>query len=46
MVSVMKEGDEAILERAFAQKFVPDSWELINVYKLFDHSLDVDLESS
>lgn len=43
MVKSMADGDEAVLERAFAQKFVPDSWELINVYKLYDHSLDVEV---
>ena len=30
------------IERAFTQKFSPDSYELLNVYKLYDDSLEVE----
>lgn len=42
MAGSMAEGDLAGLERAFSQKFVPDSYELINIYKLYDESLSVE----
>jgi len=33
------------LERAFSQVFIPDSYELINVYKLYDIDLSLELEA-
>ena len=41
MLSVIDANDESNLERAFSQSFCPDSYELINVYKLYDDSLEI-----
>ena len=35
-------GGDGEIERAFNQKFIPDSYELINVYKLYDVDLLVE----
>jgi len=35
MSSAMYDGKEADFERAFEHEFVPDNYELINVYKLY-----------
>ena len=39
---VSMSGADGEVERAFNQKFVPDSYELINVYKLYDTDLTVE----
>ena len=36
------EGGLSEVDRAFTQKFIPDSYELLNVYKLYDETLIVD----
>ena len=41
MAAAMMSG-KCEVERAFAQKFIPDSYELINVYKLYDETLQVE----
>ena len=46
MLSVMDGTEESNLERAFNQSFCPDSYELINVYKLYNESEEVELRSS
>ena len=38
MATAMTTGGEAKLERAFSQLFSPDTYELINVYKLYDEA--------
>ena len=35
----MSDHQAAELERAFETNFVPDSYELVNVYKLYDSNL-------
>ena len=40
MSSALYEGREAELERAFEHEFIPDAYELINVYKLYETDLD------
>ena len=42
MAGSMAESQLAELERAFSQSIVPDSYELINVYKLYDETLEVE----
>ena len=42
MSTAMTGGAEGDLERAFSQTFEPDSYELINVYKLYDVDLEID----
>ena len=46
MLSVIDGTDESNLERAFSQIFFPDSYELINVYKLYNESEEVELRDS
>ena len=46
MLSVMDGTEESNLERAFNQSFCPDSYELINVYKLYNESEEVELRDS
>ena len=46
MLSVMDGTEESNLERAFSQNFCPDSYELMNVYKLYNESEDVELRDS
>ena len=41
MLTSMAQGESAALERAFSHTFKPDSYEVLNVYKLYDQSLDV-----
>ena len=38
MATAMTTEGEAKLERAFSQLFSPDTYELINVYKLYDEA--------
>ena len=46
MLSVMDGTDESNLERAFSQNFCPDSYELMNVYKLYNESEEVEMRDS
>ena len=46
MLSVMDATDESNLERAFSQNFCPDSYELMNVYKLYNESEEVEMRDS
>ena len=43
MATAMANGEAASLERAFRQVFTPDAYELINVYKLYDETLEVEI---
>jgi hypothetical protein len=43
MLMSMAEGEETVLERAFSQILVPDSYELLNVYKLYDKELELEI---
>ena len=42
MSSALYEGREKEFERAFEHEFIPDTYELINVYKLYE---DIDYDS-
>ena len=42
MSSALYEGREKEFERAFEHEFIPDTYELINVYKLYE---DIDSDS-
>ena len=44
MSSAMYQGKEADFERAFEHDFSPDSYELINIYKLYYNEADGDDE--
>ena len=46
MQSVMQATEESNLERAFSQNFCPDSYELINVYKLYNESEEIEIRDS
>lgn len=41
-MAISMQGGLNEVERAFTQKFIPDSYELLNVYKLYDDSLEMD----
>lgn len=36
------QGGANEIERAFSQRLIPDSYELLNVYKLYDEALSVE----
>ena len=42
MATSMDDDEAATLERAFRQVMVPDSYELINLYKLYDDDLEIE----
>ena len=41
-MAISMDGAKSEVERAFQQKFIPDAYELINVYKLYDEALLVE----
>lgn len=41
-MAISMDGAKSEVERAFQQKFMPDAYELINVYKLYDEALLVE----